>query len=263
MRFLALTLACCLAAAEAAAGAWTLAEGDGQIITTTGRRIAPVGAFFGDPASEDSNSAQIYVEYGLADGWTAGATLYGDISATDPDDAEISLGAHLRHRIWRGERGDVVSLQAGAAMPVEDWILGDKLADSLTGAVPQVHLSVLYGRGWQWWAGNSFISAATGFCWQGRDEADEWRASITAGHEAWKGVMGLIGLHAALPVIGKGDSSLKIGPSVAWTMWPWLGPNDKKPYGEINPRTIQLGVVWDFLNPGDGLGVQVSVWQGF
>lgn len=263
MRFLALILAGCLAAGEAAAGAWTLADGDGQVIMTTGRRIAPIGAFMGDVPEEDSNSVQIFVEYGVADGWTVGAALYADISATDLRDGEISLGGHLRHRIWTGAGGDVVALQAGGAIPVENWVLDDELAAQLTGAAPEIHLSVLYGRGWQWQAGNSFVSAATGFRWRGHDEADEWRVDITAGHEAWKGVMGLIGIHSTLPVIGEGESSLKIAPSIAWTMWPWLGPNDKKPYEEINPRTIQLGVVWDMLNPGDGLGVQVSVWQGF
>ncbi len=98
MRFLIAILAC-LAAGDAAAGAWTLARGEGQAIMTTGRRIAPVGAFFGGATRDDANSSQLYVEYGVADRWTLGATAYGEFSATDPAELEVRLGAHVRHRL--------------------------------------------------------------------------------------------------------------------------------------------------------------------
>lgn len=251
-----------LLAGEAFAGAWTLAEGSGQAIMTTGRRIAPIGSFVGGVADEDSNSTQVFVEYGLTDDWTLGGTLYGNFSAVDPQDLEIRLGAHVRRRVWTRPKGDVVSVQAGLAAPVEKWLVGD-MADSLPGSVPEAHVRALYGRGWQWDRGNSFVSAEAGFHWRGERAADEVRFDITAGHEAWKGVLGLFSLYSIAPVIGEGEASLKLAPSVAYTLWPWVGENEKKPFGELNPSTIQLGVVWDVLNPEDGLGVAVSVWKKF
>lgn len=262
MRIAALILAACLSAGQAVAGAWTLAAGDGQAIMTSGRRIAPVGAFVSGFPDEDSNSAQLFVEYGLTDRWTVGGTLYGDFSSVDAQDLQIRLGAHVRRRVWTRPKGDVVSVQAGFAAPVERWLVGD-LADSLPGSVPEAHLRALYGRGWQWGWGNSFVSAEAGLHWRGERAADEARFDVTAGHEAWKGVLGLFSLYSIVPVIGDGDASLKVSPSVAYTLWPRLGPNDKKPFGELNPNTVQLGLVWDVLNPEDGLGVAISVWRDF
>ncbi len=256
------TVLACGIAGHAAAGAWTLAKGDGQVISTTGRRIAPVGGLFGGVADDDENSSQIYVEYGVTDGWTLGATAYAAFSATDPQGTEISLGLHVRHRIWQRENGDVVSLQAGVSAPVEKWLVG-AAADSLPGSVPEAHLRALYGRGWQTGWGNSFVSAETGFHWRGEHAADEWRMDVTAGTEHWKGVMGLLGVYSIVPVIGDGEASLKIAPSVAYTLWPWLGPNDKKPFGEVNPDTVQLGLVYDLLNPDDGLEVTIGIWRRF
>ena len=63
--------------------------------------------------------------------------------------------------------------------------------------------------------------------------------------------------------LGDGDASLKLAPSVALTMWPFLGPNDKKPAEFAHPNTVQLGAVYDVLNPGDGLALNVSVWSRF
>ena len=162
----------------------------------------------------------------------------------------------------RGKKGDVVSIQAGFLAPVEKWFAGD-LANSLPESVPEAHLRALYGRGWQWELGNSFVSAEAGYHWRGEREADEMRLDVTLGHERWKGLLGLLGVYTTVPVTRRGEASLKLSPSIAYTLWPRLGPNDKKPYGELHPSTVQLGVTWDVLNPGDGLGVAVSVWRSF
>lgn len=263
MRFLAALLAACLAAGEAGAGAWTLPEGSGQIIMTTGRKIAPVGAFFSGLPDEDSNIAQLFVEYGVAEDWTLGGVLYADFSSIDPQDLEIRAGMHLRHHLWTRQNGDVVSVQLGLAAPIERWIVGRDLAASLPGSVPEAHIRALYGSGWQWELGNSFVSTEAGYHWRGERAADEFHLDVTAGHEAWKGVMGLLGIYASLPTRSSGDPSLKLAPSIAWTMWPRPGANDKKPAGKVNPNTIQLGLTWDALDPGEGLGVQVSLWRNF
>lgn len=266
MRSIMLAISICLVAGDAGAGAWTLAEGSGQLIMTTGRKIAPVGAFMGGAAESDSNSSQIYAEYGVADGWTVGAVAYGEFSTTDLEKMELRLGGHVRHRVWSGEKGDVLSLQAGFSAPVEGW-LGDLAPDSLPDSVPEAHLRVLYGRGWQTGWGNSYVSTEAGFHWRSEHAEDEMRVDVTAGHEVWKGVLGLFSVFAAVPVGlgdgGNGEATLKLAPSIAYTMWPWLGENDKKPYGPLHPNTIQLGIVWDALNPDHGLGVQISIWKSF
>lgn len=263
MRFLATLLAACLVAADAAAGAWTLARGDGQVIMTTGRRIAPAGAFLSALPEEDSNSSQVFVEYGVADGWTLGGILYANFSSLDPSELEIRIGGHVRHRLLSRKNGDVISAQAGVAAPVERWLVGKAMSASLPGSVPEAHLRALYGRGWQWGLGDSFVSAEAGFHWRGESAADELRVDATAGHRAWRGVLGLLAVHGALPVQSGGEPSLKLAPSVAYTLWPWLGENDKKPFGDLQPNTVQLGIAWDALQPGDGLGVQLSVWRSF
>lgn len=263
MRLLAALLIACLAVTEAAAGAWTHAKGSGQIIMMTGRKIAPVGAYFSGLPEKDSNSAQIFIEYGVAERWTLGATLQSDISTTDLEALEIRAGAHLRHRLWQSGHGDVVSAQLGFAAPIERWIIGEELANGLPHSVPEAHIRALYGRGWGWGLGNSFVSTEGGFHWRGESAANELQLDTTIGHEAWKGVLGLLGIHGALPLGGGGERSLKLAPSIAWTIWPRIGPNDKKPAGKVNPNTIQLGIIWDALNPRDGLGAQISIWRSF
>ena len=262
MRFIVVAISACLAAGQATAGAWTLAEGTGQLIMTTGRKVVPIGAFAGGAADSKSNSSQIYAEYGVADGWTLGAVLYGEFSTTDPGDLELRIGGHVRHRVWTGTDGDVASVQAGFSAPIEGW-LGKLAPDSLPDSVPEAHLRGLYGRGWQTGWGNSFVSTEGGFHWRGERADDELRLDVTAGHEAWKGVLGLFSIFSALPIGDAGDATLKLAPSVAYTLWPWLGENDRKPYGPLHPNTVQLGIAWDVLNPGDGLGVQLSIWQAF
>jgi hypothetical protein len=269
VRSILVAISVCLLAGDAAAGAWTLAEGSGQLIVTTGRNIAPVGAFMGGPADSDSNSSQIWAEYGVADGWTVGVVAYGEFSTTDAQDIELRLGGHVRHRVWTGSKGDVAAVQAGFSYPVESW-LGDLAPESLPDSVPEAHIRGLYGRGWQTGWGNSFVSAEAGFLWRGERADDELRFDVTAGHEAWKGVLGLFSIFTAVPIGGgdedggsDSDPTLKLAPSIAYTLWPWLGENDKKPYGPLYPNTVQLGIVWDALSPDDGLGVQISIWKSF
>lgn len=262
MRLPVLAVTAGLVASDAAAGAWTLAEGSGQLIMTTGRNIAPIEGFIGDAADSDSNSSQIWVEYGVAEGWTVGAVVYGEFSTIDIEDMQLRLGAHVRHRIWTGEAGDIASVQVGFSAPVENW-MGDIAPDSLPDSVPEVHLGALYGRGWQTDWGNSFVTAEAAFQWRGEGADEELRFEVTAGHEAWKGVLGLFSVFSSMPLGDQNDATLKLAPSLAYTHWPWLGDNDRKPYGALHPNTVQLGIVWDALNPDDGLGVQISIWKSF
>jgi hypothetical protein len=262
VRFLVFAVAACLGATDAAAGAWTLAKGSGQLIMTTGRNIAPISAFTGGAANSDKNSSQMWVEYGLAEGWTVGGVLYGEFSSTDTDEMQLRAGAHVRRRIWAGESGGVAAVQAGFSAPIESW-LGNLAPDSLPDSVPEVYFGALYGHGWQTGWGNSFVSAQGGFQWRGEGADEELRFEVTVGHEAWKGILGLFSVFSSMPLGDRNDATLKLAPSLAYTMWPWLGENDRKPYGPLYPNTVQLGIVWDALNQEDGLGVQLSIWKSF
>jgi len=76
-------------------------------------------------------------------------------------------------------------------------------------------------------------------------------------------LMGMVSVYGLAP-LGEGtDPSLKVAPSIAFTMWPWIGRNEKKPRGPVRPNTIQLGVSYDLLNRDDGLGLSISVWRPF
>ena len=75
--------------------------------------------------------------------------------------------------------------------------------------------------------------------------------------------MGIVSLYGLTPLGQDREASLKIAPSIAYTMWPWVARNEKKPTGEIKPNTIHLGVSYDLLNTNDGLGLSISIWQPF
>ncbi|MEM7744809.1 MAG: hypothetical protein AAF409_13965 [Pseudomonadota bacterium] len=242
-------------------GAWPQPEDSVLVITTTGRQVAPVGAIFGDPAEREKNTTQIFIEYGFNPDLTVGFMAYSEFSTTD-DILEARIGGHVRHRIWSGTEGDIMSLQAGASFPVERW-LGNGLGDSRPDSASEVDLRVLYGRGWQGDWGDSFVSSELGLRIRGEGLDEEVRADITLGHTPTDGFLGLLSLFTVVPLGQQTEYSFKIGPSIAYTMWPILGSNDKKPEGPLYPNTIQLGIVWDALQPEDGLTLQVGVWKRF
>ena len=258
---LALSVALSLPATGAGAGAWTQPEDTVLVIATTSRQMAPASAFLGETPTTDRNGTQIFLEYGLLEGLTVGLTAYGQFSATDTT-LEARLGGHVRHRLHSGTAGDVVSIQAGASFPVERWF-GSQLGDDRPDSASELDLRVLYGRGWQWDLGDSFVSGEAGLRIRGEGLDEELRVDATIGHTPTRGVLGLFSVFSTVPLGQKGDASLKLSPSVAYTLFSSLGPNDKKPDGEFSPNTLQLGLSWDALAPEDGLTVSLSVWRRF
>ncbi|MEM0922448.1 MAG: hypothetical protein AAGF44_03125 [Pseudomonadota bacterium] len=248
---------------EAAAGAWTREEGTGQVIFSTGRRVAPVGALTGRIADEDSNTTQIFVEYGLFNDLTIGATLFAELSSTDLGEGSASAGLFLRQRLWQGERG-VVSVQAGYIHPIEDIFPGE-FGRNGSASEQEVEVRALYGHSWWGDWGSAFFSGEAGYDWHGDAEADEIRLDATIGWEPYRCCLALMSGFATVPVGGggSGDASLTIAPSIAYTIWPDIGRNHKKPQGPVRPATIQIGINYDLLNSDDGLGVQLSLWRRF
>lgn len=246
---------------EALAGAWPQPEGQLIVIVTSGRKMAPIEAFAGAPAESDKNTSQIFAEYGAWNDLTVGMTVYGEFSTTD-DVLEARIGGHARYRVWRGQVGDVLSVQAGASFPVERWF-GGELSRDRPDSATEVDMRVLYGRGWQTGWGDSFVSGELGLRVRAEDLDDEVRLDLTAGHTPMRGLLGLFSVFTTVPLGDDGDAALKLAPSVAYTLWPGLGPNDKKPQGPLRPNTVQLGLVWDALAADEGMTLALSVWKRF
>jgi hypothetical protein len=121
---------------SACAGAWTRAQGEGIVIVTTARHVAPMGAVTGRPISSDTNIGQIYLEYGLLDRLTIGAKSYIELSSTDLNGSSAALGGFVRKRVWQDGRGSAGSIQFGYSHPIES-LLGSTFALAEPGAVPE------------------------------------------------------------------------------------------------------------------------------
>lgn len=250
-----------LCADPARAGAWTRAEGDGQIIFTTGRRVAPIGAIAGGVADDDTNTTQIFVEYGVLEGLTIGAALSAELSTTGLGEGSASVGGFARKRIWQGQHG-VFSVQAGYRHPVED-LISDEFGANNTSSVPEVEMRLLYGHSfWGEW-GTAFLAGEAGYDWRGDDQADEIRVDLTAGYEPWHCCLAIMSLFTTVAPNGEDENALKLAPSFAYTLYPDIARNAKKPDGPSRPATVQFGINYDLLNPNDGLGVQLSIWRRF
>jgi hypothetical protein len=247
---------------SACAGAWTRAEGEVVTIVTTAQRVAPVGALTGGTATNDTRISQIYLEYGLIDGLTTGAKSYVEFSTTDQNGNSASLGGFVRKRVWQDGQGGVASVEVGYAHPI-DSLFGRAFSVSDPGAVPEAHLGGFYERGWADDWGSAFVSTGAAYHRRGEGTADDLRFELTTGYAPWRRFMGIVSLYG-LTLLGQdSEASLKIAPSIAYTMWPWVARNEKKPTGEIKPNTIHLGVSYDLLNTNDGLGLSISIWRPF
>ncbi|MEM0944914.1 MAG: hypothetical protein AAGI70_13315 [Pseudomonadota bacterium] len=256
---LLLCLVLCPALAEA--GAWTRAEGTGIGIFSSGRRVAPVGALAGGVAEDDSNTSQVFLEYGILDDLTLGGTLFTELSTASFRESSASAGLFLRKRLWQGEAG-VFSVQAGYVQPL-DGLIGGSFGADTTDSVPEVEARLLYGHGFYGDWGSAFISTEGGYDWRAEGIADEIRLDGTIGYEPWHCCLAILSAFSTVPVQGSGETSLKIAPSLAYTFWPEVLRNAKKPSGPVRPGTIQIGLTYDLLNRNDGLGVQVSIWRWF
>ena len=251
-----------LALDEAAAGAWTREKGDGMVIVSTGRRVAPVGSVTGGPIDDDANVSQIYLEYGLIEGLTIGGKAYVELSSIDPTQGSAALGGFVRKRVWQDGKGGVASIEAGYAHPIES-LLGRIFSYVDPGAVPEAYLSGLYGRGWGGDWGSAFISTGASYFVRTEDTADDIRLELTGGYAPSRRFMGILSLYSLTPLGPGTDPSLKIAPSVAVSFWPKPKEGEEDGGDRPHPQTIQLGVTYDLLNRDEGIGISLSIWRPF
>lgn len=245
----------------AAGGAWTRAAGDGQLIFTSGRQIAPVGALTGNAASSDKTQAQIFVEYGVLDSLTVGGSLYGEVSSIDANDGAALFSAFARQRLYRDDAGNVASAQIGFALPAEKLISG-RFARSRPNSTPELRLAGLYGTSWWGDWGSAYLTTEAGWAWRSEGTGDELRGELAIGYRPWRCCTAGLSLYATAPLSGTNDAALKLVPSVAYTLYPPVGRNEKKPQ-DFAATTTQIGLVYDLLNPDDGIGFLLSLWRPF
>lgn len=241
----------------ASAGAWTLAEGAGQSILTTSYKVAPVSALVSRDPDEEKLTTSVFIEYGLFDDLTLGLTTYGEYE-TLTGQTDTRWGLHVRQRVWQGDDGSVASVQLGGEISISEWIGFPQPTDSVT----EIDARVLYGKGWQLDWANSYISTELGYRARFDGKADEIRLDATGGIEAWDGILGLFTVAAAVP-LGDGDGKFEITPSVAFTLWPRMGPNDKKPELANRLPVLQIGVGVDTLNIDEGVRISAGLWRWF
>ncbi|MEM1298716.1 MAG: hypothetical protein AAGH68_05490 [Pseudomonadota bacterium] len=245
----------------AEAGAWTQPEDRGIIIITGSRTVTPVRAWFGGVIEEDTSSQGMFLEYGLWDDLTVGVTTFAEYGNAG-EIFEARAGVHARHRIWTGEAGDVASVQVGVSVPTERWF-GSTLGDDRPDSATEVDFRVLYGRGWQWDLGNSFVSGELGLRIRAEGLDEQLRFDMTVGHEVWDGYLFLGSVFSSFPLGKRDEVSIKLSPSFAFTLWPRLAANEKKPWRPFYPTTLQTGLTWDASQPNSGMEVGMSIWNRF
>lgn len=263
-----LTIALCLMPAVASAGAWPAPEGGGQTIVTNTRKVDRPRNLIGGEPTQVRNEVSLFGEYGLTEKTTLGLVISGGFNESTPNglpdeiDVELQIGGHVRHVIWQGEDGDVTSVQIGVSFPAERW-LGESLGDNRPGSVSEAYVSVLYGHSWQFDWSNMFLSTGLEFRARGEGQDEEIKLIATGGVQPHARLLGLLDLRWTEPLGDVGRASLKLTPSLALVMLPWVAENEKKPELASLPTTLQFGATWDAYTPADGIAFNISVWRPF
>jgi len=240
------------------AGAWTLPEDETLAIVTTSYQIAPAASLISGVRTKEDLATQVFLETGLFEDLTLGFTTYSEFSRLTGE-ADTRLGLHARHRVWQGWNGSVASVQIGFEVPVNDWIGYPQPVDS----VVEIDARFLFGTGWQFDWANSYVSTELGYRARRGGQSDELRFDGTAGLEPWDGILGLFTVSSSVPFGETGRASLELTPSVAFTLWPQVDSNDKKPVLATPPQTLQIGIGYDVLNPNDGIRLSGGIWTWF
>lgn len=252
----------CLWPATALAGAWPAPEGGGQVIISNTRKAPTARDLVGSITGENRTEVSVLAEYGLTEDTTLGLVIFAGFDDGSLIDTELQIGGHVRHRFWTGADGDVASVQIGASFPAERW-LGEGLGDNRPDTVTEFYARVMYGRGWQLSWANAFLSTGLEVRERGEGLDEEIRLLAKGGIQPHDRVMALFDATWTEPVGDLGQRSFKVTPSVAVSLRPWLGANDKKPELARPPTTMQFGMTWDLIDRDDGVRFSLSIWRPF
>ncbi|MEM1344166.1 MAG: hypothetical protein AAGI34_06245 [Pseudomonadota bacterium] len=253
-------LAGILHAQPALAGAWTRAQGEGQVILSYSLGLPPMSSLVsGGKADAQTSFVSLYGEYGVLDGLTLGGTVFLEIPSGADADHTANAGAFVRKRLWQREAvGDVASVQLGYVVPFDDS-LGRRWGGEFASTTHEVSLRAQYGRGfWGDW-GTAFVSTEAGFHYKLDDDEDDLRFDLSAGYAFAPCCMVIVSAFSTIPLGQEDANQLKIVPSFAYTL---EGDEEREGFG-LRPLTLQLSISQDVLSPSDGVGVQFSIWKSF
>ncbi len=195
-----------LAAAEARAGAWPKAPGEGQVILSTTYDTATRGfdaqGRLRDTVRYEKRELAAFVEYGLTRRFTfVGRVATQDVTIETPAGRERKSGmaaseAGLRAVLMQRDH-DVLSVQASVAIPgnvenVLDMRLGEGGRD--------YEARLLYGRGFRLRGGHGFAEAQAGWRVRAGASPDEARLDLTMGWNSGR----WLGLAQAFTLRGRG-----------------------------------------------------------
>lgn len=250
----ALTLgaAAALLPAAASAGAWTKPPGEGF----SSQELR----YFQTDDGGDERFAQagvsIYLELGFVEGLTGGFKLEQNVRTDDAGFGAQSgrVGGFLRGRFWRGEAGDVASVELGGSIPLSGFQSpaapgGDK-ASEIAGAL-------LYGRGFASEWGNGWIDGALGFSHFTGGRASEIGLDLTAGlkpDEDWVAlaqVFATVGLRNEHSIVDTDFDQVKLKLSLG-----------RRLFGDA---TLVVGVARDLHTRGASPGWEatLTIWRPF
>ncbi len=185
------------AALPALAGAWTLPEGDGQIIVSLSHsfadeRFSAIGEE-GRATEFEKTEVRAFVEYGLKDWLTLHAQPEWRHKSTGSAFGETVRGLGrldfgARVRVWRNDVS-VISVQGVARMPGTS----NRLAPANGGDTDwELDGRLLYGKGYTILGRNAFTDTQLGYRVRFGDPADEVRLDMTAGIDVTPEILALL-----------------------------------------------------------------------
>ncbi len=194
---LAIALYNSTAATPSLAGAWTLPQGDGQVIVTLSHsaadeRFSAIGEE-GRATDFEKTELRAFMEYGLKDWLTLHAQPEWRHKSTGSAFGETVRGLGrldfgARVRVWRNDVA-VISVQGVARMPGTN----DRLAPANGGDTDwELDGRLLYGKGYTVLGRHAFTDMQLGYRVRFGDPADEVRLDMTAGINVTPKILALV-----------------------------------------------------------------------
>ena len=256
---------------QAYAGAWTQAQGQGQIILTGDYYFA--NDSYTNAGNEQSQPAyrkfelNPYVEYGYSDSITLGANVSlqrasQSHTSTAPSQTNWGLGDSeffIRKRLWQGS-GFVVSVEPLVKLPSPQSSGQD--APLLGGAHPDVAMGLSGGYGFSVFGQNHFIGIDTQYRYRFGPQRDQLKLTATAGFhmsERWMVMPQLFRTYrVSTPSVTTYTNSSADDYNATRLQLSGV-------YSLNDATSLQLGGFDDVngKNTGHGKGVLLAIWKKF
>jgi hypothetical protein len=249
-----------LAPAAALGGAWTMPQGEGQVIASLlgwAGDDAPYGFRQITPPSESRLEAQTYIQYGL----TNDVTIFGEASLEHYElsapIADVYNGfdysdAGLRAKLWSSGplivSAEATAFLPGAREPTRPAQAGD------TGGAGEGRL--LGGYNFTLWSTPGFLDAEVGYRLRAAGPPDEWHGDATLGIRPWPRLTAMAQLFNTI-------SSPSTNP--LFPAWRSHVAEVSLVYALDDRWSLQIGTFASFatVNTNSERGAVVAVWRTF